>query len=115
MAAIGPSWVMMKSVPAYAGASKGRPDTHGTSLSLMTVKAFTEHDLTGNLRPAGKLLAHQDDEKGFSLKKLRCRQYFGYKFGYRRQFALISVSYAKLQVGMGLAGSLDPLDYAYLS
>jgi hypothetical protein len=31
---------------------------------------------------------------------------FGYRFGYRRQFALISASYAKLQVGMGLAGSL---------
>jgi len=26
-------------------------------------------------------------------------------FGYRRQFALISASYAKLQVAMGLAGS----------
>ncbi len=28
------------------------------SVSLMTVKAFTEHVLAGNLRPAGKLLAH---------------------------------------------------------
>jgi hypothetical protein len=36
-------------------------------------------------------------------------------FGYRRQFALISASYAKLQTGMGLAGSLITLDYAYLS
>jgi hypothetical protein len=27
---------------------------------------------------------------------------FGYRFGYRRQFALISASYAKLQVGMDL-------------
>jgi hypothetical protein len=34
----------------------------------MTVKAFTEHVLAGNLRPAGKLLAHQEDEKDFSLK-----------------------------------------------
>jgi hypothetical protein len=81
----------------------------------MTVKAFTEHVLAGNLRPAGKLLAHLDDEKDFSLKKLRRSQYFGYKFGYRRQFALISASYAKLQVGMGLAGSLITLDCAYLS
>jgi hypothetical protein len=81
----------------------------------MTVKAFTEHVLAGNLRPAGKLLAHLDDEKDFSLKKLRRSQYFGYRFGYRRQFALISARYAKLQVGMGLAGSLDTLDYAYLS
>jgi hypothetical protein len=40
---------------------------------------------------------------------------FGCRFGYRRQFALISASYAKLQVGMGLAGSLNTLDYAYLS
>jgi hypothetical protein len=49
------------------------------------------------------------------LKKLRRSQYFGYKFGYRRQFALISASYAKLQVGMSLAGSLITLVYAYLS
>jgi hypothetical protein len=40
---------------------------------------------------------------------------FGYRFGYRHQFALISASYAKLQVGMGLAGSLITLNYAYLS
>ena len=40
---------------------------------------------------------------------------FGYRFGYRRQFALISASYAKLRVGMGLAGSLITLDYSYLS
>jgi hypothetical protein len=39
----------------------------------------------------------------------------GYRFGYRRQFALISANYAKLQVGMGLAGSVITLDYAYLS
>lgn len=38
-----------------------------------------------------------------------------YKFGYRRQFALISASYAKLRVGMGLAGPLNTLIYAYLS
>ena len=30
MAAIRPSRAMMKSVPAFAGASPGRPDTHGT-------------------------------------------------------------------------------------
>jgi hypothetical protein len=29
------------------------------------------------------------------------RTNFGYTFGYRRQFALISASYAKLEVGMG--------------
>ena len=40
---------------------------------------------------------------------------FGYKFGYRHQFALISANYAKLQMVMGLAGSLITLDYAYLS
>jgi hypothetical protein len=54
-------------------------------------------------------------EEDFSLKKLRPNQYFGYKFGYRRQFALIAASYAKLRVAMGLAGSLNTLDYAYLS
>ena len=43
------------------------------------------------------------------------RTNFGYTFWYGRQFALISVSYAKLQVGMGLAGLLITLDYAYLS
>jgi len=43
------------------------------------------------------------------------RQYFGYRFGYRHQFALISASYAKLQVGMGLAGLPITLNYAYLS
>jgi hypothetical protein len=42
-------------------------------------------------------------------------QVVGYSFGYRRQFALISANYAKLQVGMGLAGSLITPDYAYLS
>jgi hypothetical protein len=31
------------------------------------------------------------------------------------QFALISVSYAKLQLGRGLADSLITLNYAYLS
>jgi DNA mismatch endonuclease, patch repair protein len=40
---------------------------------------------------------------------------FGYRFGYRRQFALISASYAKLQVGMGLACSPIPLNFACLS
>jgi len=54
-------------------------------------------------------------EEDCSLKKLRRKQYLGYRFGYRRQFALISASYAKLQVGMGLASSLITLDYAYLS
>ena len=39
----------------------------------------------------------------------------GYRFGYRRQFALISLSYAKLQVGMGLAGLLIELNFPYLS
>jgi hypothetical protein len=29
---------------------------------------------------------------------------FGYRFGYRHQFALISASYAKLQVGRGSHG-----------
>jgi hypothetical protein len=38
---------------------------------------------------------------------------FGYTFGYRRQFALISEIYAKLQVGMGLAGSLITLTFLF--
>jgi hypothetical protein len=63
--------------------------------SQLAVTVHIAHD--GNPRPAGKLHAHQDDEKDFSLKKLRRSQYFGYKFGYRHQFALISASYAKLQ------------------
>jgi hypothetical protein len=42
-------------------------------------------------------------------------QVFGYKFGYRRQFALVSANYAKLLVGMGLASSPITLNYAYLS
>jgi hypothetical protein len=52
--------------------------------------------------------------KCFSGRALKCKV-LGYKFGYRRQFALITASYAKLQVGRGLAGSLITLDYAYLS
>src|SRR6266478_5443938 len=36
MAAIRPSRAMMKSVPAYAGASPGRPDTHCTRPPLPT-------------------------------------------------------------------------------
>ena len=47
-------------------------------------------------------------------RALKCK-IFGYRFGYRRQLALITAKYAKLQVGMGLAGSLNTLDYAYLS
>ena len=65
----------------------------------MTATAFREHV----------------DDVDFFLKKLRRKQYLGYRFGYRRQFALIWASYAKLQMGMGLAGSLNTLDYAYLS
>jgi hypothetical protein len=34
-------------------------------------------------------------------RALKCKV-LGYKFGYKRQFALITASYAKLQVGMGL-------------
>ena len=49
------------------------------------------------------------------MKKLRRNQYLGYRFGYRRQFALISAIYAKLQVRMGLHRSLVMLDYAYFS
>jgi hypothetical protein len=81
----------------------------------LTVTGFAEHFLAGNLRSAGKLLAHDDDEEDFSPKKLRRNQYLGYRFGHRRQFALISASYAKLQVGMGLAGTIITLDYAYFS
>jgi hypothetical protein len=40
---------------------------------------------------------------------------FGYRFGYRHQFALISASYAKLQVRMALASSLITHNFAYLS
>ena len=39
-----------------------------------------------------------------TTRALWCRV-FGYTFGYRRQFALISAKYAKLLVGMGLANS----------
>jgi hypothetical protein len=39
------------------------------------------------------------------------RNDFGYRFGYRHQFGLISASYAKLQVEMGLAGSLIMLNF----
>ena len=39
---------------------------------------------------------------------------FGYRFGYRHQFALISASYAKLQMGMGLVSSLITLTFPYL-
>jgi hypothetical protein len=41
--------------------------------------------------------------------------HFGYRFGYRHQFALISEDYAKLQVEMGLAGSPLTLIFLYLS
>jgi hypothetical protein len=40
---------------------------------------------------------------------------FGYRFGYRHQFGLVSANYAKLLVGMGLAGSLITLNFPYLS
>ena len=43
------------------------------------------------------------------------RNDFGYRFGYRHQFALISANYAKLQMGMGLASPLITLSFAYLS
>jgi hypothetical protein len=47
-------------------------------------------------------------------RALKCKV-FGYTFGYRRQFALITASYAKLQMVMGLAGSLITLAFPYLS
>ena len=43
------------------------------------------------------------------------RNDFGYRFGYRHQFALISANYAKLQTGMGLASPQITLSFAYLS
>ena len=43
------------------------------------------------------------------------RNDFGYRFGYRHQFALISANYAKLQIILGLASSLITLSFAYLS
>jgi hypothetical protein len=43
------------------------------------------------------------------------RNDFGYRFGYRHQFALIAADYAKLQMGMGLASPLITLSFAYLS
>jgi hypothetical protein len=61
------------------------------------------------------LLIDSNGKNAVTRWPLWCRV-FGYKFGYRRQFALISASYAKLlQVGMGLAGSLITLEYFYLS
>jgi hypothetical protein len=81
------------------------PNAGEREMARLTVTGFAEQVLAGNLRQAGS----------FSLKKLRRSQYLGYRFGYRRQFALISASYAKLQVAMGLAGSLITLNYAYLS
>jgi hypothetical protein len=47
------------------------------SVSLMTVKAFTEHVLREISAWQKKLLAHYDHEKDFSLEKLRRSQYFG--------------------------------------
>jgi len=40
---------------------------------------------------------------------------FGYRFGYRHQFALLLANYAKLQMVMGLASPLIPLSFPYLS
>ena len=51
---------------------------------------------------------------GFHWKGAKV-QGFGYTFGYRRQFALISASYAKLQMGTGLANLLITLTFPYLS
>ena len=65
------------------------------------------------------------DERGASAQwffylQMECESHiwggmFGYTFGYRHQFALISASYAKLQMGMGLASSLITLTFPYLS
>jgi hypothetical protein len=52
---------------------------------------------------------------GHAVLQLNASSVFGYRFGYRYQFALISASYAKLQVGRGLARLLITLNYAYLS
>ena len=43
------------------------------------------------------------------------RNDFGYMFGYRHQFALISANYAKLQMIMELSSSLITLNFPYLS
>ena len=40
---------------------------------------------------------------------------FGYRFGYRHQFALLLANYAKLQMVMGLASPLITLSFPYLS
>jgi hypothetical protein len=88
-----------------------------TSLRLparLTVTGFTEHILAGPqvLPEASWLINGQED---FSMMNLRRKQYFGYNFGYRRQFALNSDDYAKLHVRLGLAGSPITLSYTYLS
>jgi hypothetical protein len=83
--------------------------------SLMTVIRWRNTSSRGVSDRQESLLLNQADEEDFSLEQLRHSQYLGYRFGYRRQFALISASYAKLQVGMGLASLLITLDYAYLS
>ena len=40
---------------------------------------------------------------------------FGYRFGYRHQFALLLANYAKLQMVMSLASPLITLSFPYLS
>jgi NAD(P)-dependent dehydrogenase (short-subunit alcohol dehydrogenase family) len=47
-------------------------------------------------------------------KALKCKV-FGYTFGYRRQFALISANYAKLLIVLGLARSPITFNIPYLS
>ena len=81
----------------------------------MTVTRWRNTSSRGVSDRQESLLLNQADEEDFSLEQLRHSQYLGYRFGYRRQFALIAVNYAKLQVGMGLVGLLITLDYAYLS
>src|ERR1700722_13922708 len=52
------------------------------------------------------------------LSRLQSTNYsrtFGYTFGYIHQFGQTTANSAKLQVRLGLAGSLITLDYAYLS
>jgi hypothetical protein len=83
--------------------------------SLMTVTRWLNTSSRGASDRQESLLLNQADEEDFLPEQLRHSQFLRCRFGYRRQFALISASYAKLHVGMGLAGSLITLDYAYLS
>ena len=76
---------------------------------------FAEHALAGTRERRKRLGSEEAISRTSSLRKLRRSQHLGYRFGYRHQFGLFTLNYAK-PLMRGNLGRFDiTLNYAYLS